>query len=326
MSIYADPNCPNCGGRGFLYEDSMLDGGRACHCALDALREENMGRIWATLPSAINVPQMRDSPDLKEFLKEDLWITAKDNTFKAHLKALAYNMSDMWDARVYSDKDLVEAWLRTAKAQGHKIYDSEIENHEGAFYAMDIAELVEPPSLVVIRTGVKLAANRETPNVCLEALSTRQHLGRPTWILDQPDHPISDESHRAYSCQLHSLLAQWKHVSLRGGHIDKIHGFDAQGLDCPSGWEDGEGDNGGHEEAHVGGPEYSVPPLGALMRAGARSLPVNSVSDPLDSPSPPPPDPIDRTSHLDALISREDTSSKKNKFKKDKSWKKRGVR
>lgn len=213
---YADPDCPDCGGMGFIYGASMLDGGRSCHCMMDALRLQNMEKVWSSLPRAREIENLRKDPPLKLILKRNAWITAPRVFFRAHLKALAYSLDPMWDARVFTDLDIVETWLKTAKAQGHKIYDSEVDNHENDFIAMDIGELVTSYELVIFMLGVKQAPNKETHSTLLEALAIRQHLGKPTWIVDAPDQPILDEFHKAYSKKLENLLQHWLHIRLVG--------------------------------------------------------------------------------------------------------------
>lgn len=214
---YADPDCPQCGGRGFIYGASMLDGGRSCDCTLDFLRRQNMEKIWKSLSGAKDVPELRANPPLLMLTNRDLWITAKESVFRAHLKAVCYAKHPMWDAKVASDKDLVKAWLNTAYAQGHKIYDTEIDNVTVS--AMYIDELVEPYDLVVLMLGVKEAPNKEAPNVLLEALQTRRHLGRPTWVVDQPQRRVDRIEHRCYSEQLEGMLSHWPHVALLGAKI-----------------------------------------------------------------------------------------------------------
>ena len=218
---YADPDCAHCGGSGFIYGESMLDGGHYCECTLDALRLQNMESVWKALPAAKQIPGLRPRAPLLRLVTKDLWITAKVPTFQAHLKAVAYNRSTMWDCRVFSDKDLLTAWLNTARAQGHKIYDAEVE--AARINAMDIDELVEPPELVILMLGVKQAPNKETPNVLLEAIGVRRHLGKPTWVVDQPDHPVDQMSHLCYSETLEMWLSHWPHLELHGPNV-KIAG------------------------------------------------------------------------------------------------------
>jgi hypothetical protein len=201
----------------------MLDGGRYCDCTLDIQRLENMTRIWKGLKEAQGIAGLRKNPPLNTLVTRNLWITADEGTLRAHLKAVAFNKAILWDARVYSDKDLLSAWLKTARAQGHKIYDTEIDEDVG-FAAMDIDELVEPPELVILVLGVKHAPNKEAPNCLLEALAARRHIGRPTWIIDQLDHPLNDMAHRCYSEHLEGLLSHWTHLGLAGRQVKILGG------------------------------------------------------------------------------------------------------
>jgi len=219
---YANADCPHCHGEGFIYAASLLDGGRYCECTLDYQRRENMNRIWKGLKESKEIPHLREQPPLRKLTDRNLWITSQIPIFKAHLKAVGYTKSTLWDARVYSDKDILSAWLKTARAQGHKIYDSELDDDVG-FAAMDIDELVEPPELVILILGVKHAPNKEAPNCLLEALAARRHIGRPTWIVDQPDQRLDDMAHRCYSEHLEDLLSHWNHVGLVGSAV-KIMG------------------------------------------------------------------------------------------------------
>jgi len=195
----------------------MLDGGRSCDCTLDYMRRQNMERIWPSLSTAREIPGLREHPPLLQLTHHDVWITAKEPVFKAHLQAVSYCRSPLWDAKVWSDKDLVKAWLNTAYAQGHKIYDTELDNVRVT--AMYIDELVESYDLVVLLMGVKEAPNKETPSVLLEAIKTRMHLGRPTWVVDQPQRRVDRIEHRAYSEALEGMLSHWPHVALLGAKI-----------------------------------------------------------------------------------------------------------
>jgi hypothetical protein len=202
----------------------MFLGARDCECAMDGMRLENMDRVWPGLSAAPEIPALKAKPPLGGLTNRNLWITSRHKAFRAHLKAVAYSKPILWDCRVYSDKDLVETWLRTAKAQGHKIYDSEIANYEGSFVAMDIAELVEPPQLAIIILGVKEAPNKESPNVLLEAVRSRMHLNKPTWLVDQQDRKIDSDFHRCYSEQLETILSRWSHLEIEGIHTSLLSG------------------------------------------------------------------------------------------------------
>lgn len=257
---YADPDCPKCKGEGWLYARSMITlpgdkGGRDCDCTLDHHRRANMERVWPSLSAAKEAPGLREACPLLGLAKRDLWITSKENVFRAHLKAVCYRKHHLWDARVWSDKDLVKAWLNTAYAQGHKIYDTELDDVRVT--AMYIDELVESYELVIFVLGVKEAPNKETPSVLLEAIKTRRHLGRPSWVVDQPQRPLMTPDHRAYSEALEGMLNHWPHIHLTGSGSLKIVGGPVQEPDTVSDIgpddliEEDEGDDDGEASSEI---------------------------------------------------------------------------
>lgn len=220
-----DPDCPRCGGQGFLYPERMLTlpgerGGRYCDCTLENLRLVNMERIWESLSQSPDIRGLRDQPPLKLFVDRDLWITSETAVFRSHLKAVVQNMETTWDARVVADSQLLDSWLGTAKAQGAKIFDVEVENAKVSH--LSLPDLVEPPKLLILLLGVKQLANREAPNALLEALGLRRHLGRPTWLVDQPNNPVTYNAHRFYSETLEMWLQHWPHVALKGASVSAV--------------------------------------------------------------------------------------------------------
>ena len=212
MSQYADPNCPHCKGRGFIVGESMLSGGHYCDCTMDALRLQNMEKVWKSLSETADVPPLRANPPLLKLVKHSVWITAPLELFKRHLKAVCFHKSTLWDAKVRTDAELLDSWFGTAKAQGVKIYDMEIE--KSTLEAIDIRDLVEPAELCIIVLGIKQLPNKEAPNSLLEAIGYRRHVGKPTWIVDQPDHPIDQMHHRFYSDTLDGWIKHWPHLHL----------------------------------------------------------------------------------------------------------------
>jgi hypothetical protein len=190
----------------------MLDGGHDCKCMLDALRLENMEKIWTSLSRAKDVPQLRENPPLLRLTKHSAWITSHVEIFKRHLKAVAFHKKTLWEAKVRTDAMILDSWFGTLKAQGAKIYDVEIE--KSILEAIDIRDLVEPPELCVFVLGTKRLPNKEAPNSILEAISYRRHVNKPTWVVDQPDHPIDQAHHLFYSETLEEWLKGWPHVKL----------------------------------------------------------------------------------------------------------------
>lgn len=219
---YADPNCPKCKGAGFIYPKSLLvlpgeKGGRYCDCTMDSLRLLNMESVWRGLSKVREIPGLRDDPPLRKLVDRNLWITAPDPVFQAHLKAVAYQMMDMWDAKVLGDNELPASWLGTARASGAKIFDVEVDKSTSKY--LTIEDAVVPPGLCIIKLGVKHTPNKEAANTLLEAVGIRQHMGKPTWIVDQPDSRVDADWHRFYSPTLEGWLRHWGHVELRAAHV-----------------------------------------------------------------------------------------------------------
>lgn len=271
LNPYADPNCPHCKGRGFIYGASMLDGGRYCDCALDGMRLDNMDRVWESLSQAAESPKLKAKPPLGKFVRSSAWITSNMPLFRQHLKAVCYNMSTLWNARVRTDAELLDAWFGTAKAQGVKIFDLDVER--STLRAIDIADLVEPPDLCIIILGVKKLPNKEAPGSLAEAISYRNHLQKPTWVVDQPNLPL-DGSHKFFSDEIERLLSRWPKISLtpRGSVVtnvpkkkeavsDAVHSINDMLQDVGEPAEDGETES---EEGDFEGMENeddTVPPV-----------------------------------------------------------------
>lgn len=210
--------CSKCGGVGFLYRESLLDGGEYCDCALLRLRLANMDRIWRSLSKAKVPPPLLKNPPLLPYLGENLYITAQDPLFRAHFKAVALHQGTMWDARVRTDADLLDCWLGTTKLQGKHIYDIEIAEAT-SLKAVDLPSLLSNFPLMVIVLGVKRLNNRESSNALIEALNYRQHEELPVWLVDQPGHLVTENYHLFYSDHLVERLGEWPHVRLEGNRV-----------------------------------------------------------------------------------------------------------
>jgi hypothetical protein len=79
-----------------------------------------------------------------------------------------------------------------------------------------IEDLAEPPQLLIVKLGVKAAANREMANVLNEALLHRLLKGKPTWVIDQPSNPLR-MNHICWSGQVQATLDEFQHLWLDKG-------------------------------------------------------------------------------------------------------------
>jgi hypothetical protein len=120
----------------------------------------------------------------------------------------------MWLFQVVSDAELMDAWLGGIQAKD--IYDPDLQRLRGSvetYTGSNLAKVVEPPELLIIRTGVKIARNEAMPEVLHETLMRRSQHGNPTWIFDQPVAPLQ-AGHRSYSAEAYEFIKYWDRLEL----------------------------------------------------------------------------------------------------------------
>lgn len=209
----------------------------ACQIARDIVR--NVNRAWANLSSA---PRIEESP-LSGLTSENVYITASDASLRAHLRHVGLRMGPHWGFKVHTDSDLMTAWLAPVAIAGKEILDPEATavSTEKA----TLVDLTEPPELLILRLGVKSARNSAMPEVLLEALYHRAHIGKPVWIVDQPTR-LFNPAHIAFGEDALHHITQWKRVAL-----DEVpHGLSIELV----GSGDGEDDNSVQPTRNRGNP------------------------------------------------------------------------
>jgi hypothetical protein len=206
------PDCEHCLGRGVI--DVPVEFGppatRPCRCvrARDILI--NMEKGWRGLSRAVKVTR---SP-LEPYPNKDLWVTCSRKIFQGYLRYVARVQGPGWRFRVITDADLMNAWLATAKLKGVEIFDYEIASTSISPGAMTLDDLVSPHPFLIIMLGVKAARNEAMPEVLLEALVTRCHEDKPTWLVDQPYLPL-EPGHKCWSEELEIFIEQeWEPARL----------------------------------------------------------------------------------------------------------------
>jgi len=157
---------------------------RRCECVLYRDLLENCERGYFGLSKE---PKIKSSQLLGKEGK-DVWVT-EDDDFLAHLRHVALRKPTTWSFKVISDAELVTAWLASISLKGGEIHDADAYKVSTRF--MTVPDLVVPPDLLVIRMGVKVARNQAAHEVLSEALNTRMHEGKPTWVWDDPHHPLN---------------------------------------------------------------------------------------------------------------------------------------
>jgi len=183
---------------------------KVCACVVKRDVLANVERGWKGLTKAGVIP----SSPLREHTSGNLRVTAPDPVFREHLRHVAVRMGPYWGFAVVSDVGLMDAWLSGA----NEVLDPDVSVRRAARPSNrhgSLADLTEPPELLIIRTGVKVARNVAMPEVLLEAILHRDHLDKPTWVVDQPGYRLGD-GHISWDTHVGDALYYWKHVELEG--------------------------------------------------------------------------------------------------------------
>lgn len=191
-----------------------------CICLFYSKVSQNIRDTWAYMD---RVSVAKDSPLLEHVEAGSfLRITATQDVLAAHLKHVMMNhccetFDPAWWVEVTSDKDIVHAWLFTAKFQGIEITDADVALTEiDKESARSVKDLALRADLMVIRVGRKIAANKETRTTLREAIDYRVDLNKPVWLVDTPRDNLDHADILAYSKELMEDLSSYHflHVDL----------------------------------------------------------------------------------------------------------------
>lgn len=213
MPKKSKPKCKTCDDTGYLMDNgggfvppSMI----RCLCKRPYDLARNAERGWRGLSK---IQSVKESP-LSAYVQKNLWVTATPEFFGRHLKRVVLQQHVMWLFQVVSDAELMDAWLGGIQAKD--IYDPDLQKIRGSvetYTGSNLAKVVEPPELLIIRTGVKVARNEAMPEVLHETLMRRSQHGNPTWIFDQPATPLQ-AGHRSYSPEAYEFIKHWGRLEL----------------------------------------------------------------------------------------------------------------
>jgi hypothetical protein len=183
-----------------------------CSCAI---KKEILANAERGMRGLSQQPKVASSPLLGRE-NQNLWITASQEWFLPHLRHVAIRQPPNWNFAVTTDAGMMTAWLATAALQGTNILDPDVREEAASMSLtrLTLVDLVGPPGLLVIRLGVKIARNVAMPEVFLEAITIRSHLGLPTWVWDQPDNPLR-EGHMCWSAYGVSVIEDWAKIEER---------------------------------------------------------------------------------------------------------------
>jgi hypothetical protein len=114
--------------------------------------------------------------------------------------------------RVITDVDLLDSWLGNVDP-----FDADVlgqrEGANGNPVAISLTDLVNRHKLLIILVGTKKARNEAAPECLAEALSVRDSLGLPTWVVDKPNLRLT-HGHISYNMFVEEFIHNWKHITL----------------------------------------------------------------------------------------------------------------
>lgn len=200
--------CPKCNGFGFVQTDNGhmgLPQAVPCECRVVKLLNSQAERAWSGLSSLA----VKKKTPLLDRVGKDTIVVADKTSLTSHLRsALWHYKTPNKFVKVVSDATLMSAWLSTLTMSNSEIYDPDFKRD---VKAGSLEDLAEAPDLLVIRLGIKSARNSAMPEVLIEAVELRLHLGKPTWVVTDPDRPL-EEGHIAWSRGVEETLDGWESV------------------------------------------------------------------------------------------------------------------
>lgn len=202
--------CKKCGGHGFIQEDSGHMGipqAIPCECRVEKLINAQAEKAWTGLSK---LAVKKKSP-LTDWVEKDAIVLADKSSLATHLRSALHTYRSPYTfVKVVSDATLMSAWLSTLTMSDSEIYDPDFRRD---VRASSLEDLAEAPDLLIIRVGIKSARNSAMPEVLTEAIELRQHLGKPTWVVTDPDRPL-EEGHISWSRSVEDSLDGWDKVAV----------------------------------------------------------------------------------------------------------------
>jgi hypothetical protein len=204
--------CPLCKGRGVVSIKAdpkkpwMLPSTTPCACVKERDICMYLDRCH---PGLSEISPVSDSTLISK-VNTDLRIISSQAEILSHLAFIIRKMGRKIRVKFTSDFELMRAWLYNI-GEKHEIFDHQVresfDSKELDHYSR-VEDLAVPPDLLVIQVGVKTSRNQALPEVFLEALSVRKFHRKPTWVVEAPEHPLS-EGHICYSPSVGKILSTW---------------------------------------------------------------------------------------------------------------------
>lgn len=208
--------CKNCHDFGYIQVDDGHYGipqAIPCSCTLKKALGVQAQKAWVGL----EVVPIKKTSLLKGKVRENVVITAHKGELMLHMRsALAHHARPEEFVKVVSDATLISAWLSNLARSDSEIIDPDFKRD---VRVATLEDLAESPTLLVIRLGVKTARNSAMPEVLAETIELRQHLGKPTWLVVEPEKPL-EEGHISWSRAVDDALDGWERIGIVGGRSD----------------------------------------------------------------------------------------------------------
>ncbi len=206
----ASENCKICMGEGVVQNEPLPPHPptyRRCDCVL---RKDIINNVERGMKGLTKMPVLSSPSPLLGKECDNVWISC-GQSFLSHLRYVAIRQPPTWFLRVASDAELVTAWLGSIALKGQDILDADAYLVSTKY--ITITDLVTPPDLLVIRMGIKVARNQASSEVLAEAINTRVHEGKPTWLWDDPAYPLNP-GHMFWSDQVGHTISDWSRLSI----------------------------------------------------------------------------------------------------------------
>ncbi len=211
------PKCKKCNDFGYIQVDDGhygLPQAIPCSCTLKKALKVQAQKAWAGLET---VPIKRAS-NLKGKVRENVVVVAYKPELMLHMRsAFAHHARPEEFFKVVSDATLISAWLSNLARSDSEIIDPDFKRD---VRVASLEDLAESPTLLIIRLGVKTARNSAMPEVLAETIELRQHLGKPTWLVVEPDKPL-EEGHISWSRAVEDALDGWERIGIVGKTTSK---------------------------------------------------------------------------------------------------------
>jgi hypothetical protein len=181
------PDCPKCRNTRHLPVDEYTD--RPCTCTYLAVARARIPAV--ILEPVIDWPhpnplcQYNDDKTriMGTQAHQDLHLVGPWETLRPYLACALYfqvNTKPAWSCAVTTDNAILRA----------SVGNGELYPGDGKRERVQMSDIVTPPSLLIVRLGYIPGPNKAAPSSLLEAIKSREALGKPTWVIEDPSEPF----------------------------------------------------------------------------------------------------------------------------------------